>query len=113
MKIRLSSLKSYIIIASTACSLTALTPAAHASSNEAAQKTAVGYILLLIDSLMSIFFYAGLVLLVWSVISFIIAFKNEDADSKVQAISQIAVAIVCVTLSGTLNALMVAAGVKT
>lgn len=47
----------------------------------------------LLDGLFDIAKWIGIVLLVWGVISLILALKNEDADSKTRAIMTLAVAI--------------------
>lgn len=69
-------------------------------------------ILKLISKLLTVFEYAGIILLVYAVISLILALKNEDAESKVNAVTQISIAIVLLTLSGTVNTLLSAAGVS-
>jgi hypothetical protein len=104
MKNKLIPKKRDFIIASAALSNMLLTPTAYAY-------TSVQIVVLLINSILGVFFYAGIVLLVYSVVAFILAMKNEDAESKVQAISQISVSIVCMTLSGTIRGLMAAVGI--
>lgn len=94
-----------ILIASAIGYSMILTPTAFASHT--APK-----ILLLISKLLTVFTYAGILLLAYAVIALILALKNEDAESKINAITQISIAIVLVTLSGTVNALLAAAGVS-
>lgn len=53
--------------------------------------TLVGYVF-------KIFFYIGAVLLAWSIGQLIMAFKNEDADSKSRAVMVIVVS--CLLMSG-------------
>lgn len=47
---------------------------------------------------LKIFLYIGVVLLVWSIGMLILAFKNEDADSKTRAIMLLIVSIVLIGL---------------
>lgn len=47
---------------------------------------------------LQIFLYIGVVLLVWSIGMLILAFKNEDADSKTRAIMLLIVSIVLIGL---------------
>ena len=93
------------IIASTTITSMMLAPTAFAA--QTARK-----VLLMISKILTVFSYAGILLLVYAVLSLILAFKNEDAESKVNAITQISIAIVLLTLSGTVNALLKAAGVS-
>lgn len=97
-----------ILITSTISSSMILMPTALA--NTATYSPPI--ILKLISKLLTVFWYAGLVLLVYAVIALILALKNEDAESKVNAVTQISIAIVLITLSGTVNTLLAAAGVS-
>ena len=60
---------------------------------------------------LKIFLYIGVVLLVWSIGMLILAFKNEDADSKTRAIMLLIVSIVLIGLkplvTGVLNTVAV------
>ncbi len=96
-----------VLIASTTSASMILTPTAFA---EATYTPPI--ILKLIAKLLTVFWYAGLLLLVYAVISLIIALKNEDAESKVNAVTQISISIVLITLSGTVQTLLNAAGVS-
>lgn len=93
-----------LIASATGCSMI-LTPTAFATKTSKK-------VLLMISKLLSVFTYAGIVLLAYATISLILALKNEDAESKVNAVTQISIAIVLITLSGTVNALLAAAGVS-
>lgn len=66
----------------------------------------------LINALLGVFRGAGIILLVYSIIVLILAIKDENVDSKVQATTQIAVALVCITLSSIMRSLSSAAGVN-
>lgn len=93
-----------ILIASATSASMILVPTAFASHT-------APIILKLIAKLLTVFWYAGIILLVYAVISLILALKNEDAESKVNAVTQISIAIVLLTLSGTVKTLLSAAGV--
>ena len=93
-----------LIASATGCSMI-LTPTAFA--NHTAPK-----VLQMISKLLTVFTYAGVVLLAYAVIALILALKNEDAESKVNAVTQISIATVLITLSGTVNTLLSAAGVS-
>ena len=54
--------------------------------------------------------YIGVILLVWGVVMLVLAFKNEDADSKSRAIMLIAVAVVLVAMSTFLTPIFNAIG---
>ena len=51
----------------------------------------------IIQQVLSIFQYAGIVLLVYGIFTMIMALKNEDADSKITSATQIGIAIFCIT----------------
>lgn len=57
------------------------------------------YILALISNTLRIFRDAGVILLVYSIFSMILAMRNEDTESKVNASTQLVVAIVCVSFT--------------
>lgn len=67
---------------------------------------------LLVTVLLDVFFYAGILLLVYAIIMFILALKDESADGKANAISKMSVALVCITFSTLINGLLSAAGVS-
>lgn len=70
------------------------------------------YIIKIINVLLGVFRGAGLILLAYSVIALILAVKDENVDAKVQASTQIAVALVCITLSSIIRTLGNAADVN-
>ena len=51
----------------------------------------------------TIFFYIGIILLVWSIGMLALAFKNEDADSKSRAIMLMVVSIILIALKPVIN----------
>ena len=59
----------------------------------------------LIGSLLNIFLAAGIVLLAYSTFSLVLAVKDENIESKVQATSQLAVSLVLITFSSLLKGL--------
>lgn len=61
------------------------------------------YITILIITLLKVFRGAGILLLVYSIFSIILAIKNEDVESKVNATSQFAVALMLISF-GTIAA---------
>ena len=69
-------------------------------------------IIQIINSLLVVFRGAGVILLAYSIISLVLALKDENADAKVQASTQIAVAVVCITLSSIISTISNAAGVN-
>lgn len=52
----------------------------------------------LIDMVCDIFFYIGLLLLAWSIGMLVLAFKNEDADSKSRSMMLLVVSCVLIGL---------------
>ena len=64
--------------------------------------TIIGYIA-------SIFRYIGILLMVWSIGMLVLAFKNEDADSKSGAMMMLVVSLILITLKSIVNAILKAA----
>ena len=64
---------------------------------------------LVLAKILDIFFYIGLLLLAWSVGMLVLAFKNEDADSKSRAMMMMVVAAALVGFKAFLNAILPAA----
>lgn len=60
----------------------------------------------IIDVIVDIFKYIGIILLVWSVGMLILAFKNEDADSKSRAIMLLVVSIVLIGIGAFLEPIL-------
>lgn len=115
---RLSFLKNSMIALSASNPLSAIMPTAFAVTHggggvdaangaggrtiSGAQASAVSYIVEIIRTLLGVFTAAGIILLAYSIIAFAIAMKDENSESKVNATSQMVVAIVLITFSGTL-----------
>lgn len=62
----------------------------------------------IIKIVFDIFFYIGLVLLAWSIGMLVLAFKNEDADSKSRAIMLLIVSAVLMGIKFLFNRLGIA-----
>lgn len=99
--------KRQFIIASATGATTIFAPTAFAKEATYSPKI----IMMLISKLLTVFQSAGALLLAYAMIALILAMKNEDAESKVNAITQISIAIILITISGTVKTLMSAAGV--
>ena len=84
--------------------LTEMQTAAYANSgipslgSTTADSQAAGMVEQLVDIVFSIFRWVGVLLLAWSVAQLVMAFKNEDADSKTKAMTMAIVSIVLVSL---------------
>lgn len=59
----------------------------------------------LLGYVFGIFKYIGILLLAWGVGQLVLAFKNEDADSKSRAMMLVVVAIILTTISSIFNGL--------
>lgn len=57
----------------------------------------------IIDTVLQVFQWIGILLLVWGIGQLIMAFKNEDADSKSRAIMMIVSSVLLIGLKGLLN----------
>lgn len=115
---KLSFLKNSMIALSASNPLSAIIPTALAATHggggiDAANGETVTYsahtlkavadIVGIIQTLLGVFTGAGMILLAYSIIAFAIAMKDENAESKVNATTQMVVAIVLITFSGTLS----------
>lgn len=58
----------------------------------------------------TIFRYVGILLLVWAIVQIVMAFKNDDADSKQKGMVLAVIAVVLTTISLTINPILKAAG---
>ena len=63
-----------------------------------------------LDIILKMALYIGIILLAWSVVMLVLALKNEDADSKSRAIMLIAVSIALIGVGGFLDEVLKAAG---
>ena len=59
----------------------------------------------LVEIVFDIFFYIGVLLLAWSIGMLVLAFKNEDADSKSRAMMLLVVSCVLMGIRTLFNAL--------
>lgn len=59
----------------------------------------------LVEIVFDIFFYIGVLLLAWAIGMLVLAFKNEDADSKSRAMMLLVVACVLMGIRTLFNAL--------
>lgn len=57
----------------------------------------------ILDVIFMIFRYVGILLFVWSVAQLVLAFKNEDADSKQRSMIMAIISIVLITLDVLVN----------
>ena len=60
----------------------------------------------LLGVILQVFFYIGILLLAWGVGMLVLAFKNEDADSKSRAMMLLVVAIALIGLKPLLQAVL-------
>ena len=58
-----------------------------------------------------LFRYIGILLLAWSIGMLVLAFKNEDADSKSRSIMLMVVSVVLITVEPIINGVLTAAGI--
>lgn len=59
----------------------------------------------LVEYIFKIFFYIGVLLLAWAIGQLVLAFKNEDADSKSRAMMLLVVAIILMGIQPLFSAL--------
>lgn len=108
-KIKLNARAAKIAAGSTATALLIGTsfafaaPSASASSASAGGATAKGLVQNLLSYVFAIFRYIGWLLLAWGVGQLVLAFKNEDADSKSRAMMLIVVAVILTALTTIFN----------
>lgn len=86
----------------------ATTVGAHAATSSEIVKNLLGYVF-------GIFFWIGVVLLAWGIGQLVLAFKNEDGDSKSRAIMLIVASIVLMGIGPIFNGLNIAgvSGIQT
>lgn len=65
---------------------------------------------LLLGYVLKIFQYIGALLLVWAIAQLVLAFKNEDADSKSRAMMMLLVAVILCCLKPVVQAVLKAMG---
>ena len=96
-KVKLNARAAKIAAGSVAAAVLGTTVVAHASAQKLVQNL-LGYVF-------AIFKYIGWLLLAWGVGQLVLAFKNEDADSKSRAMMLVVVAIILTTISSIFNGL--------
>lgn len=99
-KIKLNARTLKIVAGSTASAALVSTSFAFASGT-ATTGTAEGLVKNMSSYVFAIFKYIGWLLLAWGIGQLVLAFKNEDADSKSRAMMLIVVAII-LTVIGTI-----------
>lgn len=93
-KIKLNARTAKLMCGSAIAASTAAVVGASATGT-----TASGLVSNLLNYVFGIFKYIGLLLLAWGVGQLVLAFKNEDADSKSRAMMLVVVAIILTVLS--------------
>lgn len=93
------------VLAMSAASVSAM-PMAFAADDATGEKV----INAVLDIILKMAFYIGVILLAWSVVMLILALKNEDADSKSRAIMLIAVSVALIGVGGFLKPVLETAG---
>ncbi len=96
-KLKLNAKAAKIVASSAAVAVMGTTVVAHASAQKLVTNL-LGYVF-------AIFKYIGWLLLAWGVGQLVLAFKNEDADSKSRAMMLLVVAIILTSLGTIFNGL--------
>lgn len=71
-----------------------------------------GGVAVLLGYVLKIFQYIGALLLVWAIAQLVLAFKNEDADSKSRAMMMLLVAVILCCLKPVVEAVLKAMGIS-
>ena len=66
----------------------------------------------ILNIIFQIFRYVGILLLVWSIAQIVMAFKNDDADSKQKGMMIAVISVVLITLSFVLKPILNTVGVS-
>lgn len=107
LKAKSRTLKRIIVPAcATILSVPALTNA------EDKKGTASGLVNSLLSYIFTIFFWIGVLLFTWGVGQMVLAFKNEDADSKSRAMMLIVVSIILTAIGTIVNGVFSGHGVS-
>ena len=64
----------------------------------------------ILDLIYKIFRYAGILLLVWAIAQIVMAFKNDDADSKQKGMILAVISVILITLSFAVGPILTVAG---
>ena len=97
-KVKLNAKAAKIVAASASVAVLGTTVTAYASGAKGLVTNLLGYVF-------AIFKYIGWLLLAWGVGQLVLAFKNEDADSKSRAMMLLVVAIILTSLGTIFNGL--------
>ena len=103
MKTKLSNIKNKIKVAGMTSA--AVTPGLVVIAN-AADGTAKTLVQNLLGYIFGIFFFIGVLLLAWGIGQLVLAFKNEDGDSKSRAIMLIIASVVLMAVGGIVNGVL-------
>lgn len=103
-------LRALFLISAISAVASTTTPIAFAASADANE--VVKIIIKICSCLLTVFTGAGIILLAWGAVSFVLALKDESAEGKVQAITQISLAITLLAFSGILKTLGNAMGLS-
>ena len=102
----INKVKTLCTVASAAVVSGVMTPMALAASHLTTGEVDPGSVVKdLVDIVFQIFFYIGVLLLAWSIGMLVLAFKNEDADSKSRAMMLLVVSCVLMGIKTLFNAL--------
>lgn len=101
-------IKKYMIALSSICLIQMAVPTSFAADwgYGGDPRSSTNVIASIIQSLMVVFRGAGVILLAYALFNFVLALKNEDSESKVNAASQIALAITCMSMATVLKAIL-------
>lgn len=80
------------------------------STIEGNSKDMDGIMSRILDFIFMIFRYAGILLLVWAIIQIVLAFKNDDADSKQKGMVLAVIAVILITMSFAIKPILKAVG---
>lgn len=94
------------------CSMVMLTLLCPAFAATAYKATVSGLLNSMIEIIGTIFVAVGVILAVYAVGMLIMAFKNEDADSKSRASTLLVVAIILIAFPSIINTLNLTANIK-
>lgn len=84
-------------------------PMLFAADTTVSADTLVGTIL---GFVVKIFFYIGIILLLWAIGQLVLAFKNDDADSKSKAAMLLVVSIILMVIRPVFDSLNIGVAIK-
>ena len=97
-------------VRNTALAMSAVSVGAMPTAFATGDKTGDDVVNAILDVILKMAFYIGIILLAWSVVMLVLALKNEDADSKSRAIMLIVVSVALIGVGATLKPVLGAAG---